>query len=79
MEKIAYAREEGYEGLIAMAAPVFDLFGAVVAAIVVTLPTIGFNAKSEKRFKKTLIGASEKFSRQLGFNPESKSRKKKAS
>ena len=79
LEKIAYAREERYEGLIAMAAPVFDLFGSVVAAIVVTLPTIRFNAKSEKRFKKTLIGASEKLSRQLGFNPNSKSRNKKAS
>ncbi len=74
LEKTAYAREERYEGLIAMAAPVFDLFRSVVAAIVVTLPTIRFNAKSEKLIKKTLNGASEKLSRQLGFNPTTKSR-----
>lgn len=74
LEKIAYSREERYEGLISMGAPVFDLFGSVVAAIVVTLPTIRFNAKSEKLAKKTLNGASEKLSRQLGFNPTTKSR-----
>ncbi len=79
LEKIAYAREERYEGLTAMAAPVFDLFGSVVAAIVVTLPTIRFNARSEKLLKKTLLGASEKLSRQLGFNPDTKSSKKKPS
>lgn len=77
LEKIAYTREERYEGLIAMAAPVFDLFGSVVAALVVTVPTIRFNANSEKLIKKTLDGASEKLSRQLGFNPDAKSRKKK--
>ena len=74
LEKIAYSREERYEGLISMGAPVFDLFGSVVAAIVVTLPTIRFNAKSEKLVIKTLNGASEKLSRQLGFNPTTKSR-----
>jgi len=78
-EKIAYAREERYEGLIAMSAPVFDLFGRVVAAIVATFPTIRFNAESEKRLKETLIAASEKLSRQLGFNPNTKSGKKKLS
>lgn len=75
LEKIAYSREERYEGLISIAAPVFDLFGSVVAAIVVTLPTIRFNRKSEERVKKTLNGASEKLSRQLGFNPNTKGRK----
>jgi len=79
LEKIAYSREERYEGLITMAAPVFDLFGSVVAAIVVTFPTIRFNAKSEKLVKETLIGASEKLSRQLGFNPNTKRTKKKPS
>jgi DNA-binding IclR family transcriptional regulator len=73
LEKIAYSREERYEGLISMAAPVFDLFGSVVAAIVVTLPTIRFNARSERLVKKTLNGASERLSRQLGFNPLTKS------
>ena len=74
LEKIAYSREERYEGLISMGAPVFDLFGSVVAAIVVTLPTIRFNVKSEKLVIKTLNGASERLSRQLGFNPFTKSR-----
>ncbi len=69
---IAYAREEQYEGLIAMAAPVFDLYGSVVASIVVTLPTIRFHAKSEKLIKETLCRASERLSRELGFNATSK-------
>jgi DNA-binding IclR family transcriptional regulator len=73
LEKIAYSREERYEGLISMAAPVFDLFGSVVAAIVVTLPKIRFNPKSEKLVKKTLNKASERLSRQLGFKPLTKS------
>jgi DNA-binding IclR family transcriptional regulator len=73
-EGIAYAREEQYEGLIAMAAPVFDLYGSVVASIVVTLPTIRFNAKSEKLVKDTLRRASEKLSRELGFNATTKSK-----
>lgn len=66
--EIAYAREEHYEGLVAMAAPIFDLYGDVVASMVVTLPTIRFNAKSEKLVRNTLRGASEKLSRELGFN-----------
>ncbi|MGD8229820.1 MAG: IclR family transcriptional regulator [Desulfobacteraceae bacterium] len=76
LEKIAYSREERYEGLISMAAPVFDLFGSVITAIVVTLPTIRFNPKSEKHVKETLNRASEKLSRQLGFNPNTKGGKR---
>ena len=77
LEKIAYSREERYEGLISMASPVIDLFGSVIAAIVVTIPTIRFNEKSERRVKKTLHGASEKLSRQLGSKPNTMGRKKK--
>ena len=40
LEKIAYAQEERYEGLIAMAAPVFDLFGSVVAVGFVLYDTL---------------------------------------
>lgn len=76
---IAYAREEQYKGLIAMAAPVFDLYGSVVTSIVVTLPTIRFNAKSEKLVKNTLCRASEKLSRELGFNSTARSKQKKPS
>jgi DNA-binding IclR family transcriptional regulator len=75
-ERIAYAREERYEGLIAMAAPVFNLFRSVVAAIVVTLPTIRFKTNSEKRIKRTLIRASEKLSKQLGLNPSSEAKRR---
>ena len=46
---------------------------------VVTLPTIRFNAETETRVRKALMGASEKLSRQLGFNPNTKSGKKKLS
>ena len=65
---LACAREEQYEGLTAMAAPVFDLHGDVVAAIVVTVPTIRLTEISEKLIEVTLSGASEKLSRQLGSN-----------
>ena len=65
---LAYAREEQFEGLTAMAAPVFDLHGGVVAALVVTVPTIRFNEDLEKLIEETLQRASEELSRQLGFN-----------
>jgi DNA-binding IclR family transcriptional regulator len=68
---LAYSREEQFEGLTAMAAPVFDLHGSVVAALVVTVPTIRFNEDLEKLIEETLREASEELSRQLGFNSTS--------
>ena len=68
---LAYAREEQFEGLTAMAAPVFDLHAGVVAALVVTVPTIRFNKESEKLIEETLREASEELSRRLGFNSTS--------
>jgi len=68
---LAYAREEQFEGLTAMAAPVFDLHGSVVAALVITFPTIRFNKESEKLIEETLQKASAELSRQLGFNSTS--------
>jgi DNA-binding IclR family transcriptional regulator len=76
---IAYAREEQYEGLVAMAAPVFDLYGSVVASMVVTLPTIRFNEESEEGVRNTLYQASEDLSRQLGFNAYSSGKKESLS
>lgn len=70
-ERIAYCKEEQFEGLTAMAAPVFDMHGSVDAALIVTFPTIRFNVESEKLIKETLEDASEKFSRLLGFNSTS--------
>ena len=65
---LACAREEQIEGLTAMAAPVFDLYGDVVSALVVTVPTIRVKRESEKLIEETLRRASATFSRQLGYH-----------
>lgn len=65
---VAYSREEHNEGVIAMAAPVFDFSGQVAGSIVVPMPTIRFNAKKEKKVEQLLREASSELSRQLGFD-----------
>jgi DNA-binding IclR family transcriptional regulator len=72
----AYSKEEQYEGLSAIATPIFDLHGSVSGSIVVTLPTSRVKPMKKKLVEKTLYRASEALSRKLGFNAASgKSRK----
>jgi DNA-binding IclR family transcriptional regulator len=64
---LAYSREEFQQDISAIAAPIFNLYGTVVGAIVVTLPTIRFNTEHRRFIEPRLVGAAEKISRQFGF------------
>lgn len=65
---LARSNEELHEGITAMACPVFDLYGSVVASIVLPIPTIRFTPEKEKNAEKMLRGASIELSHQLGFD-----------
>ena len=64
---VAYNREESSEQIIAIAAPVFDLYGSVNAAIVVSFPITRTSSKKEKFLEKIISDASRAVSEQLGF------------
>ena len=64
---VAYNREESSEQIIAIAAPVFDLYGSVNAAIVVSFPITRTSRKKEAALEKTICDASVIVSKQLGF------------
>jgi DNA-binding IclR family transcriptional regulator len=66
---LARSHEELHEGITAMASPVFDLYGRVVASIVLPVLTIRFTPEKEKKAEEILRGASIELSRQLGFDP----------
>jgi DNA-binding IclR family transcriptional regulator len=71
---LARSREELHEGITAMACPVFDLYGRVVASIVLPIPTIRFTSEKERRAEEVLLHASFKLSHQLGFDTASHAR-----
>lgn len=75
---ISYSREEQHEGLVAMAAPVFDLYSSVVGAILVTLPSIRFVPPKEKIIEESLSEGAEKLSRLLGCGSISRGMEKGA-
>lgn len=65
---IAYSREELNEGLIAMAAPVFDMYGRITASVVLPIPAIRFNKEKEQQVEKVLRNAAARLSYLLGFD-----------
>lgn len=64
---IAYNREEVSDEIIAVAAPIFDLYGMVAASIVVSTPFIRFTAEKEEVIKHCVKEASINLSGKLGF------------
>ena len=66
---LAYSREEFQQGISAIAAPIFNLHGDVVGTIVVTLPSLRFNAEHRRFIEPRLIAAARKISHQFGFEP----------
>ena len=64
---LAYGREEFHQGICGIAAPVFNLYGGVVGAVVVSLPSIRFNPKTKRFIEPRLERAAARISRQLGF------------
>ena len=65
---LARSREELHEGITAVASPVFDLNGRVVASIVLPILTVRFTSDKEKKAEKALRDASAELSHQLGFD-----------
>jgi DNA-binding IclR family transcriptional regulator len=69
--ELAYSHEELNEGIIAMAAPVFNMYGRVAASIVLPIPGIRFSAAKEKQVEKSLRDAAGRLSYLLGFDSKS--------
>ncbi|MEO0248501.1 MAG: IclR family transcriptional regulator [candidate division WOR-3 bacterium] len=67
---LAYGRDELYEGVSAIAAPIFNLHREITASIVVTLPTERFKPDRRRIIEPRLRRAAEEISRQLGFEAE---------
>jgi IclR family transcriptional regulator, KDG regulon repressor len=69
---LAYGREEFHQGICGIAAPVFNLYGNVAGAVVVTLPSIRFNRETKGFIEPRLKEAASRLSRHLGFAREDK-------
>jgi IclR family acetate operon transcriptional repressor len=69
---ISYNREEQFEGISSMGAPVFDLFGRPIAALVVAMPTSRFSNEIERMIEGELRHFSALFSSQMGYEGSSK-------
>jgi len=69
---LAYGREEYHQGICGIAAPVFNLYGKVAGAVVVTLPSIRFNRKAKAFIEPRLKEAAKRISHNLGFAEDSR-------
>lgn len=65
-EGLALNDQELNDGIVAMAAPVFDITGCVAATINVPIPRIRFNAGMQARVAASLKTASQKLSGRIG-------------
>lgn len=69
---IAYNREELADQIIAMAAPIFNMYGEVTASIAVSCFLMRFTTEKEKRIQATLKEAALVISKKMGFKGVSK-------
>jgi IclR family transcriptional regulator, KDG regulon repressor len=65
---LAYGRDELYEGVSAIATPIFNLHRSIAGSIVVTLPSARFKAERRRIIEPSLRRAAAEISRQLGFD-----------
>lgn len=65
---LAYSREELDEGVIALAAPVFDFHGKVSASVVVPIPAMRFTEKRKTEIKGALCDGAAELSHLLGWD-----------
>ena len=65
---LAYGRDELYEGVSAIAAPIFNLHRSTAGSIVVTLPSERFKTEKQRFIEPRLRRAAADISRQLGFD-----------
>lgn len=64
---IAYSREENFEGITSMAAPVFNNLKQVVASIGTPVPSQRFSSEKEELITKALKDAAMQLSLALGY------------
>jgi DNA-binding IclR family transcriptional regulator len=69
---LSYSREYIFEGVTAVAAPVRDFSGKVVATFIVSAPTSRMGVEKEKVVEKALREAAAAFSEKLGFGGDEK-------
>ncbi|RJR32208.1 MAG: IclR family transcriptional regulator [Desulfobacteraceae bacterium] len=65
---LSCSREHIFEGVTAIAAPVRDFRGKVVATFIISAPTSRLGPEKEKLVKKALRSVSEDFSEMLGYS-----------
>jgi DNA-binding IclR family transcriptional regulator len=68
---LAYGLEEYHRGICGISAPVFNIHGVVVGAIVATLETARFDDEHRAIIEPNLRQAAKRLSRELGFETES--------
>ncbi len=66
-QEYAISNEEFEQGLVAIAAPIRDLTGKVIAALSISGPTYRMNADILTEFIAPLLDAAQNISRQLGY------------
>lgn len=66
-EGVAVSDEDLDEGACAIAAPIFDRGGKVVAGLSIAAPVSRFGPLERQRYREVVIAAGERISRNLGF------------
>ncbi|MBN1106402.1 MAG: IclR family transcriptional regulator [Deltaproteobacteria bacterium] len=69
---LSYSRENMFEGVTAVAAPVRDYSGKVVATLIISAPTSRMGLEKEVTVEKALREAAAAFSAKLGFGSDEK-------
>ncbi len=64
---LAYNYKELNSGTVAIAAPVFDLYGRVIAALAIITPDFRFGKEKKRRIEDAVSRASTEFSKMLGY------------
>jgi DNA-binding IclR family transcriptional regulator len=65
---LAFSNGEQFDGLVAIAAPIFGLYDRVIAAISLPFPKSRFNAEKREIIESTVRDSSATISRRLGGN-----------
>jgi IclR family transcriptional regulator, KDG regulon repressor len=65
---LSYSREHMFDGVTAIAAPIRDYKGKVVATFIISAPTTRLGAEKEKQVVASLREAAEALSEKLGFS-----------
>lgn len=76
--ELAAIRERGYSisdedldlGACAIAAPIFDRHGVVIAGVSIAMPASRFGAAERARYREAVVTAAAEISRRLGHRPD---------